>query len=71
MIHYQFDTLDKKDLLTREQIRNKLGISKYAMSKLIDTPNFPIPIKISPRIIRWHKGDIDKWISFRNKKLWT
>jgi len=55
------------NLLTPEEVSDKLGISKGALPSLRRREvSFPQPIRVSPKVLRWDEEDINFWLT--NKK---
>ncbi len=51
------------NLLTPEEVSDKLGISKGALPSLRRRENsFPQPIRVSPKVLRWDEEDINFWL---------
>tara|TARA_B110000858_G_scaffold75833_1_gene87981 strand:+ start:149 stop:343 length:195 start_codon:yes stop_codon:yes gene_type:complete len=54
-------------LLRPEEVSEKLGISKGALPALRRREvSFPLPIRVSQKVLRWDEADINEWLS--NKK---
>ena len=54
-------------LLRPDEVSEKLGISKGALTALRRRDNsFPLPIRVSQKVLRWDEADINEWLS--NKK---
>lgn len=41
------------------------GLSRSTIYRLVQTGNFPPPLKLTARTIGWHSTDIDTWIAAR------
>lgn len=61
-------TIGEHDLLSRTQVQEFLGISRWTLSKLLLSPDFPKPYKLSVGIARWKKSDLSKWLESRNEQ---
>ena len=54
-------------LLRPDEVSEKLGISKGALPALRRREvSFPLPIRVSQKVLRWDEADINDWLS--NKK---
>ena len=54
-------------LLRQDEVSEKLGISKGALPALRRREvSFPLPIRVSQKVLRWDEADINDWLS--NKK---
>ena len=42
---------------------NYLGIGRSTLYHFIDERNFPKPVKIGSRAVRWHYVDVEEWLS--------
>ena len=50
-------------LLRLNDVMNKTGLSRSSIYKQMSINNFPQQIKLGARIVAWHEGAIDNWIS--------
>jgi predicted DNA-binding transcriptional regulator AlpA len=51
-------------LLTKEEVASLLKLSDSAFRSLRDrSPDFPKPIKLSPKVFRWDETDISEWLA--------
>jgi predicted DNA-binding transcriptional regulator AlpA len=51
------------NLLRPEEVSDKLGISKGALSSLRRREvSFPLPIRVSQKVLRWDEADINDWL---------
>ena len=51
--------------LRRKEVEQMVGLSRASIYRLVDTGDFPRPIRVGPRAVRWRLGDIEQWISER------
>lgn len=50
-------------LLSISEVMKKMGYrSRASVYALIEKREFPKPVKINSRVIRWIDSDVDKWI---------
>ena len=49
-------------LLRRTQVQELTGLSKTSIYKRMNEGNFPQSIALSPKPIRWVRGEVIKWI---------
>jgi|TARA_Y100000114_G_scaffold82085_1_gene75777 prophage regulatory protein len=49
-------------LLRRTQVQELTGLSKTSIYKRMNEGNFPQSIALSPKTIRWVRGEVIKWI---------
>ena len=51
------------ELLTRPQVEAMLGVKKSAIYQWMRERDFPTPIRLSPRAVRWKASEIEKWLA--------
>lgn len=49
-------------LLPLPKVEERVGIKKSKIYELINTGNFPQPVRLGRRNVRWRSDDIQKWI---------
>lgn len=49
-------------LLPLPKVEERVGIKKSKIYELIRTDNFPQPVRLGRRNVRWRSDDIQKWI---------
>ena len=52
-------------LLRREEVEIRCAIARTTIYRLMRCGQFPEPIKIGPRAVRWPESEIDKWLASR------
>ena len=52
-------------LLKRHDVEKRCQISRSAIYRLMRTGQFPEPIRIGPRAVRWSESEIDAWLASR------
>jgi len=50
-------------LLTCEQAAAVLGVSRATFWTLHSCGRVPMPIRLSPRVVRWARGELEAWIA--------
>ena len=53
-------------LLTQEEVANRLRVSRSTIHRMRQNPAFPKPFKITSRILRYHAAEIDDFLQ-RNR----
>ena len=53
------------NLLTRREVESRFGISKTTVYRLIQAGQFPEPIRIGERAVRWREVEIAEWLKGR------
>jgi prophage regulatory protein len=51
------------DLLSIADVASLLGITTKSVYRYRSTGDFPEPIRLGPRLVRWRRGDISSWLS--------
>ena len=52
-------------LLRRSEIEVKTGLTRSTIYRLMRAGEFPEPLKIGPRAVRWRATEIESWIAER------
>ncbi len=52
-------------LLRRKEVEQMVSLSRASIYRLADSGDFPHPIRVGPRAVRWRLGDIEQWMSER------
>ena len=52
-------------LLRREEVEERTGLSRSAIYRLMRAHQFPTPIKIGTRAVRWPQSEINEFIAAR------
>lgn len=52
-------------LLRRDEVERRCGIRRSTVYRLMQEEDFPAPVRIGPRAVRWRESDIDAWIRSR------
>ena len=58
-------------LLTRPEIEARFQISRSTIYRLMRFGEFPVPVRIGRRAIRWLEPEIETWFSQRPKATGT
>jgi excisionase family DNA binding protein len=49
------------ELLTSQQVAERLAVSVRTLWRLVDRGVFPQPIRYNRKLVRWKSGDIDHY----------
>ena len=49
-------------LLTRGEVERITGLGRSCLYRLMGDGEFPRPLKISPRAVRWPASEVEAWI---------
>ena len=52
-------------LLTRQDVEAHTALSRSAIYRLMRTGQFPEPLQIGPRAVRWKESEIEKFVDSR------
>jgi len=52
-------------LLKLEDVLRQTNLSKPTIYRLMNTGQFPRPLKLSPNRVAWKSADVDDWINSR------
>ena len=56
---------DNDRLLRRAEVEKRTGLSRSAIYRLMREENFPAPVKIGKRAVRWPQSEINEFIAAR------
>lgn len=54
-------------LLRREEVETRCGIARTTIYRLMRAGQFPEPVKVGPRAVRWPASEIEDWIAGRSR----
>ena len=58
--------MDHSDLMSPAEVAARLRMSRATLYVLLRTnPEFPAPLRVSPRRPRWRAAEIDAWVETR------
>ena len=52
-------------LLRRPEVERRCQLGRSTIYRLMRVGQFPTPIKIGPRAVRWSEREIERWIADR------
>ena len=52
-------------LLNRAEVERRVGLRRSALYRLMRAGQFPVPLKIGPRAVRWPSSEIEEWLASR------
>jgi prophage regulatory protein len=59
--------VDPSDTLRLPRVRQRTGLGRSTIYRLMSEGKFPGAVQLSPRAVGWHKSDIDAWLNARPK----
>ena len=55
------------NLLTRAEVQARVRISRSRIYVLMRSGEFPLPIRIGRRAVRWDETELEEWLDMRPK----
>ena len=52
-------------LLTHREVMERTGLSRTAIRSLVSTGDFPAPIRLGRRVLRWPESEFEDWLANR------
>ncbi len=52
-------------LLRRRQVEEVTGLTRSSIYRLMQTGQFPRPVRVGPAAVRWRASDITAWLESR------
>ena len=59
------DDLMTRTLLTRHQVEKITGLSCSSLYRLMDLGEFPRPVKVGQRAVRWRRENLESFLADR------
>ena len=56
---------ETQQLLTRPEVESRSRLATSTIYRLMRSGQFPEPIRIGPRAVRWRASDLDAWLARR------
>ncbi len=56
---------DSDRLLTRAEVEVRVGLSRSAIYRAMRAGEFPVPLRIGSRAVRWPQSEINEFIASR------
>ncbi len=53
---------EAEQLITSQQVAEKLNLSVRALWRMVAANRFPAPIRFNRKLVRWSLRVVDKWI---------
>ena len=57
--------LHEERLLNEREVAELIGVSKSTLRRMVSANEFPKPIRIGKRAIRWRKSEVLEWLASR------
>ncbi|MDE0095976.1 MAG: AlpA family phage regulatory protein [Gammaproteobacteria bacterium] len=52
-------------MLTRQEVEARTGLSRSTIYRLMREAQFPLPVRIGPRAVRWPEAEINDYLGSR------
>ena len=52
-------------LLTRAEVETRCGIARTTIYRLMRAGQFPEPVRVGPRAVRWPERELENWLASR------
>ncbi len=53
------------NLLTRKQVSARCQLARTTVYRLMRSGEFPEPVRVGVRAVRWREAEIDEWLASR------
>ena len=60
-VHHEVMTMGDR-LLRRRQVEEITGMTRSSIYRLMQTGDFPPPVRVGPTAVRWRESDITGWL---------
>lgn len=62
MMTMKAETGERADLLTSQQVAERLAMSVRTVWRLVAAGKFPQPVRYNRKLVRWKSVDVDRYI---------
>ena len=52
-------------LIDRTEVEQRVGLTRSSIYDAMRKGNFPLPLKVGPKAVRWRTSDIEAWVESR------
>ena len=52
-------------LLTRTEVQARIRLGRSALYRMLRAGQFPLPLRIGPRAVRWKASEVEHWLEAR------
>ena len=57
--------MDTEYLIDRTEVEKRVGLTRSSIYDAMRKGNFPLPLKVGPKAVRWRTSDIEAWVESR------
>ena len=52
-------------LIDRTEVEKRVGLTRSSIYDAMRKGNFPLPLKVGPKAVRWRASEIEAWVDSR------
>ena len=52
-------------LIYRTEVEQRVGLTRSSIYDAMRKGNFPLPLKVGPKAVRWRASEIEAWVDSR------
>ena len=52
-------------LIDRPEVEKRVGLTRSSIYDAMRKGNFPLPLKVGPKAVRWRASEIEAWVDSR------
>ena len=52
-------------LIDRTEVEQRVGLTRSSIYDAMRKGNFPLPLKVGPKAVRWRASEIEAWVDSR------
>ena len=52
-------------MIDRPEVEKRVGLTRSSIYDAMRKGNFPLPLKVGPKAVRWRTSDIEAWVESR------
>ena len=56
-------------MLRREEVESRTGLARSSIYRLMRAGQFPEPLKVGPKAVRWPESEIEIWLASRPRAI--
>ena len=49
-------------LIDRTEVEQRVGLTRSSIYDAMRKGNFPLPLKVGPKAVRWRASEIEAWV---------
>ena len=52
-------------LIDRQEVERRVGLTRSTIYDAMRRGDFPLPLKVGPKAVRWRSSEIEAWVESR------